>query len=262
MSISLNRLIYSPKFMVSTAIILFAISIFVNYIATVGGMAVKKVSELYPTPVTPLGFTFSIWGVIYLLALLTIVVWVIYAWNRSSFFESHRYSVTYFNLVTILNSLWIISWTNLLIPLSWLFIVGMWVLLFFQDRIRSGLPISDIGWKAVVPRIFFLTYFGWITIALLLNTLVLIQYTGYSLDGPILQKMIPIALSVVVILGIWYGLKGALPYTITVLWALVGIYIQKFHTSGGSWDSLGVLIAVLGLLVVVVWKTTTLLKHH
>ena len=257
-----KRLKTHPKTEVIIASVLFVISILVNYAATAGGMAVKEVSNRYPTPVTPPGFTFAIWGIIYTLALISLIIWGYYAWKNSPLFEEQRYAIRYFMLITILNSLWIIAWTQLAIPVAWLFIVGMWVLLFLQDQIRRSHPIHDIGARGLIPKAFFLVYYGWITIAVLLNTLVLIQYTGYSLNGPIIAMVTPIAVWAVVASAVYFGLTGRVPYTMAVLWAMIGIYVQKFHISGGSIDSLMTLLAVFGLAGVVVFRMTRLFIRH
>ena len=258
-----KRLKTHPKTEVTIATVLFVISILVNYAATAGGIAVKEVSNRYPTPVTPPGFTFAIWGVIYTLALVSLFIWGYYAWKRSPLFEEQRYAIRYFMLITILNSLWIVAWTQLAIPVAWVFIVGIWFLLFLQDQTRRSHPVHDIGVRELMPKVFFLVYYGWITIAVLLNTLVLIQYSGYSIRGPILAMATPIAVWMVVVAAVWFGLTGRVAYTMAVLWAMIGIYVQKFHLTGGSIDSLMTLVAVLGLAGIVVFRMTQLfVRHH
>lgn len=57
--------------------ILLVSTIVVNYLATtlpIGGMTTGELSDLYPNLFVPTGFTFSIWGVIYLL-LIAFVIW-------------------------------------------------------------------------------------------------------------------------------------------------------------------------------------------
>ncbi|MGL5722057.1 MAG: hypothetical protein ACRCY4_06645 [Brevinema sp.] len=257
-----KRLKTSPKVEIAIATVLFAISIFVNYAVTAGGTAVRDVSDRFPTPITPPGFTFAIWGVIYLFALASLGIWASYAWKKSPMFEEQRYAIRYFMLISVLNALWIVSWTSLLIPIAWLFIVGIWILLFLQDKTRSSHPIPDIGLRGQIPKTFFLIYYGWITFATILNTLVLIQYTGYSLNGPILNIFIPIAVWLVIAFAVYTAFTRRIPYTMAVLWTLIGIYVQKQHVYGGNWESLAILVAVLGLSGLVVFKMLRFFMKH
>ena len=58
-------------------IVAFIVTVVVNGLAgsttLLNGMTSADVSDMYPTLVTPAGFTFAIWGIIYTLLLLLVV---------------------------------------------------------------------------------------------------------------------------------------------------------------------------------------------
>ena len=57
-------------------LLVFLASLVVNYLGASGffnGMGQAEVSRKYPTLITPNGFAFSIWGVIYTLLLATLI---------------------------------------------------------------------------------------------------------------------------------------------------------------------------------------------
>ena len=75
--------------------IAFVITVYVNGLANaipINGKTTGELSDLYPNLFVPIGFTFSIWGVIYLLLLVFIIYQLIAAFGKTtnSSFISNR----------------------------------------------------------------------------------------------------------------------------------------------------------------------------
>ncbi|MFZ1389726.1 MAG: hypothetical protein WBP46_18395 [Thiolinea sp.] len=132
------------------------------------GVSVAEVSDQYQTLLTPAGYAFIIWSVIYLLlAAFLWYQWKSHAEGRDS--DSLEPTGIWLAAANVLNTLWIIAWVNAWIGLSLLLIIGLFVCLF-QLVLRLRLEI----WDAPTRIIFFVwwpicIYMGWITLALALN---------------------------------------------------------------------------------------------
>ena len=155
-------------------------TLYVNYIYSSGsgsGQSVGEVSDQYSTMITPAGYAFSIWGLIYLLLLGFVVnQWLEYfkGWKD----ESLSKSGIWFTLANVFNGLWIVVWTIEQIGLS---VLVIFLLLFclIQLVLRLGLEMWDAP-----KRVIFLVwwpiciYTGWLVLASVVNTAVLVKYAG------------------------------------------------------------------------------------
>lgn len=159
-------------------------TIYVNYFfaSGAGGQeTVGEVSDKYLTLITPAGYAFSIWGLIYLLLLgFLIFQWVEFGrgWKN----ESLEKSGLWFAGSNVLNGLWIVVWTNEWLGLS---VLVIFLLLFclIQLVIRLRLEI----WEAPKTVIFFVwwpicIYIGWITLASVVNAAAVLKSSFLSVD--------------------------------------------------------------------------------
>ncbi|RZS98687.1 tryptophan-rich sensory protein [Cecembia calidifontis] len=144
-------------------------TLFLNYLYGSGAGGRKSVGEIsnqYDTLITPAGYAFSIWGVIYLLLLGFITYqWIGFFKGRNN--SSLEPTSFWFAVSNMLNGLWIVVWVNEMLLLSVLIITGLLISLLLlgkslklgyrQDRreIFIGIPIS--------------VYFGWIIVATVVN---------------------------------------------------------------------------------------------
>ena len=88
-------------------VVTFAGTVAVNGLAgsttLLGGKLSAEVSDLYPTLITPAGFTFSIWGIIYTLLLVFVVYQVLPRNRNQSFLQRISFL---FALSGVLNIFW------------------------------------------------------------------------------------------------------------------------------------------------------------
>ena len=159
----------------------FIFTLILNYIygsGTRGEQTVGEISDLYPTLITPAGYAFAIWGLIYLMLL----GFLIYQWI--GFFKGNNEdsllpSGLWFAASNVFNGFWITIWTN--IAFGWSVVV-ICALLFslIQLVIRLKLEI----WDAPLKIILFVwwpisVYIGWVVLATTLNLSIWFQRTTW-----------------------------------------------------------------------------------
>lgn len=235
----------SQIYWVLASIFAYVIALAFNGLSTSGafGPDQGELSDKYGLPITPPGWTFSIWGIIYLWQSL----WLVYMLYRSI-----RYSTEIKANDTItFGKLFYISWI-----LSCVF-NGLWISLFAMEQLTiSSLVLISIslslyvnGWvghkyvgvtaedtdscTVSLYRVFVLNgvafYGTWCSIAQCLNIAIMITYDfDVNVDT---ASMIALAILTIVILAYWfldfYYLRKWLAYTYSpyavLLWALSAI---------------------------------------
>ncbi len=212
--------------------------IVVNYFAAtgeIGGIDTGAVSAKYPTILTPAGYAFSIWSVIY----LGMIVFSIYQLGDYRNESISRIRVIYI-YSCLANISWIFLWQNQELFLSTIAIFALLGLLFAINQ--NGIWLSDRNSNFFV-RIPFSIYFGWVTAASLVNVAVFMTSRGF-----VLEKVPLTIVAIIVVLaltGIGTSLRHTmnLPfYALAIAWALTAIAVKQ---SGNT-----ALIIVIGICVI------------
>jgi benzodiazapine receptor len=206
-------------------IVAFIVTITVNVLAgstrLLNGVTSGEVSDMYPTLVTPAGFTFSIWGVIYVF-LLVFAVYQALPKNRDQPFLGQ------IGLLFALSGLWNISWLFLwhyeMVTYS---LVLMFALLatLIGVYLRLGVGRAAVSLKEMVLVHFpFSVYLGWISIATIANVSVALVAAGWDGWGiePVTWAVIIICVALLLSLAMLATRKD-IAYSFVVVWALVGI---------------------------------------
>jgi hypothetical protein len=146
-----------------------------NYLATalpLAGRDTGEISDSFPTLVTPAGYVFAIWGVIY----LGLIGYAIYQALPGRGTDRHLRAIGWvFALNGGLNVLWLWLWHNLLIGWSLLVMLGILAtLIVIFQRLRSASP-----WL----RLPFSIYLGWISVATIANTSIFLTDVGWGRFG-------------------------------------------------------------------------------
>ncbi len=135
-----------------------------NALATtlpLNGQSTNEISDRYDTLFAPIGFTFSIWGVIYLL-LGVYTVFQLVADNSVV-----RTITPWFIASNVLNGTWIIAWHYDVIWGSLLIIIALLVTLIVINKSTTA---KRVDWgNTVAVRLPFAVYFGWVTVATVAN---------------------------------------------------------------------------------------------
>ncbi|MBX7174921.1 MAG: tryptophan-rich sensory protein [Pyrinomonadaceae bacterium] len=218
--------------------------IFINFISTkgyIGGVTPEVISNKYPTFVTPAGYAFSIWGLIY----FGLILFTIYQAMPAQIDNFVRLRGLYI-LSCVANCAWIFLWHNQLLVAS---VGAIVVLLVVLGAINFSLSKDD----SAVVRVPFGIYFGWITVATIANIAVCL--TSFNIEVSIFAACILI--SIATIAGVFFRLKlSNAAYGLAITWAITAIAVKH---GGVTSISLVSAIAVITLLIAVI---TPFLRLH
>jgi hypothetical protein len=239
--------------------VLFLGVIAVNALANIlpiNGYNTGQISAFYPNAFVPAGFTFSIWGVIYLLLLFYTIGFTYYTLKQEQYPKAfaliERININ-FLLTCVFNMSWIVAWHYLQIELS-LVIMLLFLITLIQLFLKSNTIARDLTLtQRFILQTPFIVYLGWISVATIANTtalLVAYKWTALSIAHVYWSaSMILIALLLAVLM-----LKKfkAVPFALVVTWALWGIY----HAQGPAAPILANLTAGgIGILFTVTFFT-------
>ena len=224
----------------------------------IGGRNTAQVSNSFPTLITPAGYVFSIWGIIYIL----LGVFVVYQALPSQQGKSFQSKIGWlFVLSSLLNCIWIFLWQFeflvLTVPVMFLLLAS---LIFIYVRIGIGNKNAPPREKLAV-YVPFSVYLGWITIASIANvatTLVSLNWGGFGLSTELWAALIVIF--ILVITTVVFATRKDIAYTLVIIWALVGIGFN--HTSN---QAVFFLTEISGLIVAVLlsaWILVTRLRKN
>jgi len=204
----------------------FALTILVNGVAgsttLLGGKNTAMVSNTYFTLVTPAGYVFSIWGVIYIL----LGVFVVYqAQEKNKGKEFQKRIGWLFVMSSLANIFWIFLWQYEYLPLS---VVLIFLLLASLVAIYLRLAIgkkSSVGiQERIAVHLPFSVYLGWITVATIADVaaaLVSIHWNGFGV-GPETWASAAILIALLITTLVIITRKD-IAYSLVIIWALVGI---------------------------------------
>lgn len=230
----------------------FIVMIGVNALANIlpiNGLTTGAVSDLYPNLFAPAGFTFAIWGIIYL-ALLTFVIYGFSGFDHGSLRLVYKRISYAFILSSLANAIWIFCWHYRLIPLSMLLMILMLISLMFIMHELKDLRLSrDENFFVRIP---FGIYFGWITIATIANMTVLLVSLGWQGSGMEELWMILILLVGLAIGGVTTLRNHDFAYGAVLIWAYLGILAKHLMASGFDGIYKGVILTLVLSLVLLV----------
>lgn len=144
-------------------------TIFVNWYAATGrlnGVAPSDISDTYPSVITPAGYAFTIWSVIYL-GLIAFSIYQLLPANLERFRPLRSLYVA----SCTLNCIWIFLWHSDQIAAAFVAICLLFVVLFLINlRTRT----SNSAAEALCVRVPFAIYLGWLAAATLANLAIML----------------------------------------------------------------------------------------
>jgi hypothetical protein len=217
----------------------FVLVIIMNYLANVlpiNGKTTGELSAEYPNLFVPAGVTFSIWGIIYLLLAVFIVM---------QYMDVNKELVSAigwaFLLSSIFNAAWIVAWHYQKLPLSLLIMLGLLVSLIYINYQLQGFPSGLI--KAT-----FGIYLGWICIATIANVTALMVSYNWGGWGISEEAWAIIMIAAGTLISAIALLRLNNPFlALAVIWAFAGIIIKR------QADFVSIVItAALGALIMLI----------
>lgn len=220
----------TQKYLAIINIILFVLTLIINTLANalpINGLKTGEISDRYPNLFVPAGFTFSIWGVIYLLLLASVIQQSICTFNTK---KSKNLSSSFqllFGASLVLNMAWILAWHYLYIALSVMVMITLLrVLISLYKRSKKVAKNSKTRYFTIQAPIEL--YYGWIVIATIANVTALLvetQWTGCPLSEmswTIIMILGALALTITKL-----TINRAFVFAAVVIWALIGIIAKR-----------------------------------
>ncbi|MEZ5426565.1 MAG: TspO/MBR family protein [Pyrinomonadaceae bacterium] len=195
----------------------------VNYLAASGrinNVTPEVISDKYPTILTPAGYAFTIWSLIY----LGLIGFSIFQALPSKADNPRLRPIrTVYILSCVANCAWIYLWHYELIPVA---LAVMFLLLGTLALINVKLRDAPTNPEILLAKIPFSIYFGWVTVATILNASIALVYLGVKTSDQTTQILGAILIAVATGLGVFLRFKlNLLAYPVAVAWALTAIAV-------------------------------------
>ncbi|PWQ96525.1 tryptophan-rich sensory protein [Leucothrix arctica] len=209
----------------------FILVIFVNYLSNalpLNGFTQKDLSDKYTSLFTPAGFTFSIWGVIYL-ALAAFVVYQALPSQRNNVLMSKVSKL--FIVSCFANMLWLFAWHYEFVGTSLVIMFGILATLIAIYR-ALGLNMRQATWKEhLFLHLPFSLYTGWITVATMANISIFQNAMGWDDLFVSATNWTLLKLAVVGVIGAIIVLRRCdFIYGLVIAWAAFGIMSKQVDT--------------------------------
>jgi len=207
----------------------FVLTVVVNGLAggttSIGGKLTAEVSDANPTLITPAGYVFSIWGIIYILLGIFVIFQALPDQEGKGYHEKIGWL---FALSSLLNIAWLFLWQfeylSLSVVLMFLLLVTLIAIYLRLNIGKSTVPLHE---KLAVHTPFSV-YLGWITIASIANvavTLVSVGWDGFGISQETWATLIIIIALIITLLVI--AMRRDIAYGLVIIWAFSGIAVKQ-----------------------------------
>ena len=214
----------------------------VNYMAAtgvLGGVDTGAISDRYPTHITPAGFAFAIWSLIY----LGVIAFSVYQALPSKAERFRGFRRVYI-VSCAANCAWLYVWSQEAIVVALGIIVVLLVSVgIINVKLRETESLGEY-WLVKVP---FGIYFGWVTAATILNATIALVYLNVRVSDTAASLLGAGLLLIAAALGaiVRWKLKNYF-YPLAIAWALTAIAVKQ------SGQTIVVVAAAIGVIVCLV----------
>jgi len=238
-------------------VLAFAWTVVVNGLAGgttfLGGKLTSEISDATPTLITPAGYVFSIWGVIYVLLGIFVVVQALPSQRGKHYQEKIGWL---FVLSCLLNIAWLFLWQFEYLSLS---VVLMFLLLAsliaIYLRLNIGKLVAPMREKLAV-HLPFSVYLGWITIASIANVAVTLVSIGWDGFGIAFETWAILIVAVALLIALLViSTRKDVAYGLVIIWALLGIAAkQSGHSNIVMATEIGAAAVVIALVFSILYS--------
>lgn len=211
----------------------FVAMVVINYLAVslpLNGMTTGALSDLYPNLFVPAGFTFSIWGIIYLMLFLHLgYQWVQLFRKDYCKLIGQRLVGLWFAISCVFNVAWLFAWHYKLPILALGIMIG---LLLVQIQIYRNLGVGQRQ-TSHAERFFmhlpYSLYLGWISVATIANAtavLVHFDFNGFGLPPEFYTAIMILIAAGLALFFLNYNVD--LFYAAVIAWASFGIFYRHY----------------------------------
>ncbi|MCA1056013.1 tryptophan-rich sensory protein [Rossellomorea aquimaris] len=205
----------------------------------------SEISDRLDILLTPAGYVFSIWSLIYLL----LGIWIIRQFpKRRRDLPLYQHTSGLFILSCLLNSGWILVWHYNYFLISVFVMIGLFLTLAALYR---AVKETD---PSLLDRAPFSVYLGWISIAMLVNILYYFTDIGLIGEGSAGLYWSLAGLLIATILAIWVRVtQRDWLYPLVFVWAFIGIGVKNAGEHAG-YAYTAYALALLILLVTLFYR--------
>ena len=189
------------------------------------GQTMGAVSAKYPTLLTPAGYAFSIWGLIFL-ALTIYAVWqLLPAQRRISLPDALAKPLT---LASIATGAWVVLFANeLILPSVGVMLLILGCLIVAYGRARRRIFADAAPALAGVPLSL---YLGWISVASVINITIGLRQLGWqTAEGASITLTLGLIFLVVALGLIMSRVFRDMVFPLVVAWALVAVWVVRLR---------------------------------
>lgn len=231
-------------------------------IIPIGGENTGVISDSYPNLFAPAGYTFAIWGVIYVLLGFFTFFLMRYRENTNApkLNSSIKKISDAFIVSSLANAIWILAWHYRMIGLSLILMLVILLSLIYimKELIRESYEKKELLWMKPAVGV----YFGWITVATVANVttfLVSINWNGFGIAEDLWLIAILVVATIISVLSILWSKCNA--YGLVIIWAFLGILSK--HTSETGFDSAypNVIATLIIMIIVIIIANLIVLKN-
>ena len=193
--------------------------------------------------ISPAGYAFAIWSVIYVLAIITGVVFVRERQSGTQFGQRLAVDLA---IACGAATLWLIVSAASIDWLPSILLTVMAIVLLDAARI-AAMPVDESSSTTTLVRITIGIYAGWATAAVFVNWASDIARSGIADESSVGWQLVVLILAALVGIAVTYLYGAALPaLPITLAWALVAIVVNAWSSSTSV-----VVIGVVGIVALV-----------
>ena len=220
-------------------------------ILPINNKTTEELSDQYPNLFVPAGFTFSIWGVIYILLGIFVIYHLIITFKKEILKNSAIERIGFlFFISCIANIGWIFAWHYEMVALSMglmLILLGCLIAIYLRLNIGKSDAAKTEKYTVHVP---FSVYLGWITVATIANaTALLVDINWNALGlGEQFWAVAVIVVALIITLAMLF-LRRDIFYCLVVDWALLGILVKRLAVETTP-DQNVVTVSIIGIAVI------------
>lgn len=212
-----------------------------NWLAATGrlGVSTSAVSDKYPTQITPAGYAFAIWSLIY----LGLIAFSLYQALPKNIEKLNNLRRVYI-LSCVANCAWLYFWHQemVVICVAVIFLL-LGTLAFINVKLKTTENVTDF-WLVKFP---FGLYFGWVTVATILNATIALVSLNFQTTSSIANILGAILILTATVLGVIIRFKlNNVFYSLAIAWALTAIAVKQ------SGQTLIVASAAIGVIVLLI----------
>lgn len=194
-----------------------------NYLAAtgiLGGIETGAVSDKYPTRVTPAGYAFAIWSLIYL-GMIAFSIYQALPSNAERFRGLRRIYI----LSCVANCAWLYFWHREMITVCLaVILILLGTLAFINTKLQNTETYAEF-WLAKAP---FGLYFGWVTAATILNATIALVYLNVQVSNSTAAILGVVLILIAAALGVIIRWRlGNYFYPLALAWALTAIAVKQ-----------------------------------